>query len=107
MSSIFDGMAPLLNDIFGSAVTWTPAGGVATTITARFREEPVRVLDEDGREILMTAPSLRLPKSEAASVALGDRIAPGNGRTYEVLNRHPSGSPAEDAFEIFELRDVT
>jgi len=107
MSAIFDGMATVLNDVFGAVVTWTPSGGEAVEITGRFRAEPVRVADEDGREFLMTAPSLRVTRPAADDLAEGDEIAPGNGKTYRILNSHPSGSPAVDAFVIFELEQVT
>ncbi|MFN7051351.1 MAG: hypothetical protein ACK4NH_04465 [Gemmobacter sp.] len=39
-------------------------------------------------------------------LAKGDRIHPGNGRSYAVLNFEPTGSPATDAAVICELERV-
>lgn len=96
-------MAGLLNEILGAPVTWTPSGGSATALQAVFREEPVRVPDEDGSETLLVMPILRVQRPAADAIARGDLIAPGTGKTYRIEARHPSGSPASDAFVIFEL----
>lgn len=103
MAGIFDGITGLLVGVFGGSVTWTPTGGSATEIDAVFREEPVRVPDEDGGEILIEFPTLRVQKPVANGLARGDLIAPGNGKTYTIGAPHGTGSPAADAFVVFEL----
>lgn len=103
MTGIFDGLAALLNDVFGSAVTHTPQGGEARVIQAIFRDEPETVTDREGNQYLVTAPTLRVQKADADLIAREDQIEPGNGITYIVLNAQPDGSPASDAFVIFEL----
>lgn len=106
MTGIFDGMAGVLNGVFGAPVAHLPVVGAPVTMRGIFREQPIEVADEDGRAILIIAPTLRVRKADAATIATRDEIEPGNGKTYTVENRHPSGSPANDAFVIFELEEV-
>jgi len=107
MTSIFDGIAGTLNAVFGDAVTWTPAGGEAQTVQAVFRRQPVRVDGPDGSETLTELPSLKVQRPLAESLSWGDVISPGDGNTYAVRAGHPTGSPAADAFIIFELELIT
>ncbi|UWQ59962.1 hypothetical protein K3722_07480 [Leisingera caerulea] len=105
MTSFFDGMAGLLTGVFGGSVTHTPPGGGASVIDAVFREEPVTVTGDDGRDVLIMAPTLKVPADHAAGIVRESEIAPGNGKTYRVLNGQSGGSPAVDAFMIFELEE--
>lgn len=107
MTSYFDGLAGLLTGVFGGSVSHTPPGGSAVVIDAVFREEPVTVPGDDGRDVLILSPTLKVPADHAAGIVRGSGIAPGNGKTYEVLNGQPGGSPAADAFIIFELEEVS
>lgn len=100
-------MAGVLGAVLGTSVSWTPHGGSATDIDAIFREDPVAEADDQGREILVTMPSLRVQRPAAVAIARGDIVEPGNGKTYRILNKHPSGSPASDAFVLFELEILT
>jgi len=102
---LFDGMAGLLNGVFGGSVIHIPAVGAAVTIQGIFRREPIQVADDYGREILVEMPSLRVLKPVAATIATGDVIQPGDGRDYRVLSSHDSGSPGADAFVVFALED--
>lgn len=104
--SLFDGMTGILSDVFGVPVTHFPAVGGSVTVPAIFREEPVAVLDDGGREILTVAATLRIAADRASGIARGDRVAPGNGKTYRVMNRTVSGSPAADGFAIFQLEEM-
>ena len=103
MVSVFDGNTGILASVFGGTLTWTPSGGSATDLVAVFRARPVRLPTEDGGEILDVAPTVQIRRPDADSVARGDTIAPGDGNTYRVLNSLPSGSPAPDAFVMFQL----
>ncbi|MVO14813.1 head-tail joining protein [Parasedimentitalea huanghaiensis] len=105
MSSYFDGMAGLLTNILGSSVSHTPVGGEKHTLEAVFREEPVEVTGEDGRDVLVLAPTLKVPADQVAGIVRGSLIDPANGKTYLVLNGQPGGSPADDGFVIFELEE--
>lgn len=105
--SIFDGMAGVLGGIFGDAVTWTPAGGTATAIRGIFREVPVEIAAEDGSAVLAVQPMLKVQRPAADAIKTDDAVAPGNGRTYRIAARHPSGSPAADAFVDFTLESLT
>jgi len=107
MTSVFDGLAGVLNGVFGASVTWTPEGGSATAIIGVFREAPVRVANEDGGEYLLEMPTIQIQRPTADAVQTGDGIDPGNSKTYRVEARHASGSPAPDAFVIFELEQIT
>jgi len=104
--SIFDGMAGILNGVFGDPVTHTPAGGAGTTIQAVFREGPVQVLDDDSRVILSVTPTLKVQRPVDEALSRRDLIQPGNGKTYQIVNDQPNGSPASDAFVFFELEEV-
>lgn len=106
MTRIFDGVAGLLNDVFGGPVTHRPKGGISLQRHWIFREPQAEVEGDDGHVALDVAPHLRIPKPEAALVSIGDQVMPGNGKTYRVVNRWPGGSPAADAFVIFGLEVV-
>lgn len=106
MTGLLDGMAGVLSDMFGAPVSHTPAGGSAVQITGVFRQEQVRIADETLGEYLDMRPLLRVLPDVAAGISRGDTIAPGDGQTYKVLARQPSGSPALDAFVIFELERI-
>lgn len=106
MTSVFDGMAGLLADVFGSSITVTPSGGSATAVTGIFREGPIKVPDADGFPVTVVSPTLRIAASEGVTLAFGDAVDPGNGRTYRVVDPVPSGSPAADAFTIYSLEEV-
>ncbi|MEC7763381.1 MAG: hypothetical protein VX874_15875 [Pseudomonadota bacterium] len=105
--SIFDGMAGVLNGVFGAPVTVTPEGEAAVEIRGVFRENPVTVPDADGREVLSVLPVLSVPRNVAETLASGTVVNPGNGRTYSVVNSLPSGSPAGDGFINYELEEIS
>lgn len=105
--SIFDGMAGVLNDVFGASVTVTEVGEAAVEIKATFREGPVTLPDSEGREVLSTLPTLSVPRDLMGKLAPGTQVEPGNGRTYQVVNWLPSGSPAVDAFRNYELEEIS
>lgn len=107
MTSIFDGMAGALNGVFGAPVLYLPRRGISRNVQSMFREEPVRVSDPDGAEIVTIMPLWRVPATLACDIARGDEIMPGNGKRYVIVNRQASGSPASDAFVVFELELVT
>ncbi|MBL8560896.1 MAG: hypothetical protein JNN06_01330 [Gemmobacter sp.] len=99
-------MASVLAEVFGSEVVYTPSGGVPRSVQSIFREQPIEVQDQDGHPVLITAPTWRVRKDLVPEVARGDRIAPGNGKTYAIHNVTPSGSAAADANVICELERV-
>jgi hypothetical protein len=105
--SLFDGMAGILNDVFGAPVTHTPAGGSPVTLQAIFRREPITTVDREGFEALVVSPTLQVPLPQANDVQRGDTVVPGDGQPYRIINRHPSGSPAGDAFVVFELERIS
>ncbi|HBD92145.1 MAG: hypothetical protein A2092_16165 [Rhodobacteraceae bacterium GWE1_64_9] len=106
MSGLFDGMAGLVAGVFGKPVTYQPKDGLAREVLSVFRDQPVEALDGDGHAVLITSPSWRVQKHLVPELAKGDRIHPGNGRSYAVLNFEPTGSPATDAAVICELERV-
>ncbi|VDC31418.1 head-tail joining protein [Pseudogemmobacter humi] len=106
MTGLFDGVAGLLNDVFGGSVTHRPKVGLDRIRHWIFRAPPVEVEGEDGHSVLDVAPFLKVPRPDASSVSIGDLILPGNGNTYKVVNLQPSGSPAADAFVVFDLELV-
>lgn len=106
MASVFDGLSGVINATFGSPVPWTPDGGIATAVQSVFRETPISVATEDGHSVLITAPTWRVPRPAADLVQTGDTIEPATARFFRVLNKVGNGSPAADAFVIFELEEI-
>jgi len=104
--SIFDGMTGLLADVLGGAVSYTPAAGVPRDIPSIFREDPIEITDQDGHPVLIVAPTWQVDRSLVPELARSDRVNPGNGKIYRILNLHPSGSPAADAAVICELEKL-
>lgn len=103
MTGIFDGFATALNGLFGDQINVTPSVGDSYDIDAVFREEPIEVLNEYQHAVLTTGPTLQVPKPLQTNIQRGDEIRPGNGKFYVIENSTPNGSPASDAFVIFEL----
>ena len=112
--SIFDGMAGLLNEVFGDPVTHRPAAGLPSVIRSVLREDPVNLAEEDGPAVIGTALVWKVPApaAAAAEIADGDEIdgwagGPFEGRTFRILNKVPAGSPAADRFILYMLEEVT
>lgn len=108
MTGIFDGMAGVLNTVFGAPVTITPQGSAPATLAGVFRELPIEQETGDGRMIVTVTPTLRVPKDVIAQLAVGDLVAPSltPGRTFTVLQWVPSPSAAADAFITYLLEEV-
>lgn len=101
--SVFQGVAGVLTTVFGAPVSYLPNGGASRNIRSMFRETPVEAQNAEGNSVLILAPTWRVERHLAPEVARGDRIQPGNGKTYKIKNVWPSGSPASDAAVICEL----
>jgi len=107
LTGLFDGVAGLFADVLGRPVNYTPVGGAPRGIRSIFREAPIEAVEPgDDRGVWIIAPTWRVQRHLVPEIARGDRIQPGNGRTYTILNAEPSGSPAEDGFLICELERV-
>ena len=106
MPSIFDGMASVVNSVLGDPVTYITKHGAVSSVHSMFRDGPVEAIDEDGHPVIITSPSWRVRKMDVPHIARDDRIIAPNGRTYQILNVSPSGSPAADAMVICELEWV-
>jgi len=106
--SLFDGIAGVLTGVFGAPVLYTPAEGVPITVEARFRSQPIEVPDTDGNTVIILSPTLRVSRTVLPDIARGDLVQPEgeHGPIYRVLNRLPSGSPADDAFIVCELEEA-
>ncbi|SOC13758.1 hypothetical protein SAMN05877809_10710 [Rhodobacter sp. JA431] len=107
MSSIFDGVAGMLGDVFGAPVTYQPKSGAAVVVQSIFREEPITITGEQGQDVLIEAPSWRVPRDLLSGVKRGDQIALADGRVFQVLAQIGTGSPASDAFVLYELEPVS
>jgi hypothetical protein len=106
MTAVFDGMAGVFNTVFGAPVLHTASGASAVEVQAIFREEPVEVLDDQGHTVLTIGPTLAVQKPTDQTIQFDDLINPGNGKLYRVENSIGNGSPASDAFVIFDLGEV-
>ena len=103
MTRIFDGMTGVLNSVFGTSVTYLPQAGVARSVQSVFRESPITVVGPDGGDVLIVAPTWQVPRNLLSDVRRNDEIEVSGGRLFKVLNQIGSGSPASDAFIIYEL----
>jgi hypothetical protein len=103
MTDLFDGVAGMLNDTFGAPVTVRNAAGVARTIQAIFRYEPVEIFGEDDATTPVNRPVLVVPKSIAGELAFGESVKVGEQRFTVVSSEPTQQSPAEDAFLRYYL----
>lgn len=107
MTSLFDGMTGVLNDVFGAPVVHVPAAGGSNNLTGIFREDPIEVDTGEGDPITIVDPTLRLRATDAAGVAVGDQVTPEGKAAHKVASKVTGGSPASDGFVIFQLELVT
>ncbi|MBU2936985.1 MULTISPECIES: head-tail joining protein [Pacificibacter] len=105
MTSVFDGMAGVMNAAFGAPVLYQPVEGEPSTVQASLREGPIEVAGGDGHPILIMNPTLQVPKTVLPNIARGDRVSSvaNPSDVYFVINRLPNGSPASDAMIVCEL----
>lgn len=106
MTGLFDGVAGLLSDVFGSTVTLASQAGFSSQIQAVIRSEPVPLVAPDGRTTLDMRPEMRVTSGIAAEICSGDSIITASGKAYRIVARQPSGSPAADAMVIFDLEVI-
>lgn len=106
MTTIFDGMAVVLNDVFGADVVWSDMDGRVKTIRAVLRETPIEVAGSDGGAVLIEEPTLRVPATIAGALQRGDVVRGADGRGWRIESAIPGGSPASDAFRLFTLERV-
>ena len=106
MTRIFDGMSGILSGVLGGTVTYLPAGGPGRDLGSIFRESPIEVEAADGQIVRIDAPTWRIGRNLAPEARRGDRITVPDGRTFQIMVVHPTGSPASDAFLICELQIV-
>lgn len=105
MTSLFDGMGPVLTGALGAAVTIHPGGGAGVEIRAVVRDQDVEVADDDGEPVILPATVLKATRGDVAGLLPDDRVIAA-GVTYEVRYRIPARSPAADRLETFVLREV-
>lgn len=104
MTSIFDGLAGVLNDTFGAPVTVWDSASIARTVQAVFRYEPVEEYGEDNTPSLIDQPVLDVPKHLAGGIEYGTRVQTSDGARFTVVNnQRAQPSPASDAFVRFQL----
>lgn len=106
MTSVFDGMAGVLNGVFGASVTIYPGGGPGKAVRGVLRRQQVDLETDEGFEVISAAPVLRINKGDAAGLGPGDRVEAG-GQAYTVRFPIPITSPASDAFQPFALWEVS
>jgi len=110
MTSIFDGLTGILTGVLGDpGITWLPVGHDAVVVESIFRLSPVEVGGADGEPVMAMTPVWRVPFDPAwpREPKRGDIIQPGDGKSYRILWKQPSGSPAADHFLLFGLELVT
>lgn len=103
MTTLFNGMANILNGVFGDAVTVTPNAGVPREIQGILREGPVELLDEQGVVVATAEATLKAHATDVTDLRSGDLIVSAGGVQYKFLSHLPSGSPASDAFVVIQL----
>lgn len=103
MTGLYDGVAGILNGVFGGAVTHIPPSGRPRILQAILRNPQIEVIGDSGHPVLDVSPVLRVGAAEAAGIAVGDTVISAAGRRYRIVNRQPSGSPAADTLVVFDL----
>ena len=108
MASVFDGLAGVLNAVFGAPVSITPPGSIPQRVNAVLRVGPIEVLTEDGRPVWFDAVTLQVQRCDAAIAVTDALVAAPNrpGETYRILSAHLTRSPAADAFVVCEMERV-
>lgn len=101
-TSLFNGMAGLLNGTFGGSVTIYPSGGGPVEIVAVVRSQAIDLASEYEEPIVGEMTVLKAQKSDVADLVKDDRVE-ADGRVYTVEHRVPASSPADDRFETFAL----
>jgi len=104
-ASFFDGMAGILNDVFGDPVVVTPPFGPPVTLQGMFRDSPVEDPAALGRPYGVDVFTVQLQKPLPAQVVRDARIEPSirPGEAFRVLGIFSDRSPATDAFVIVEV----
>lgn len=103
--SVFNGLTGVLAATLGAPVTFLPAVGAPVVVQSIFRETPIEVLGDDQRPMLITAATWRV-RRDLVQATRGDQIQLADGRLFRVSNKVISGSPADDAFMIYEMEAV-
>lgn len=105
MQGPFRGIATTLSTVFGGPVT-IRSGGVDRQVRGIFRNVPGVIYAENGIEIPVVRPQLRLHLADADQVFDDDLILPGDGSTYRAVGPDDAASPASDAFVTLYLAEV-
>ena len=105
MTTVFDGMAGVLNSVLGAPVSVYLRGAELRQMQAYFRMQPMEAAQDDGGSVLVQMPMLEVPKTDADQMRRGDIVLLSDGQQFKVLSRNPNGSPASDAFIAFALEE--
>lgn len=105
--SVFDGLAGVLNSVFGAPVTITPVNGDAVIARGILRELPQFEDDAGDRQHFVPQFALQVPKPVPAALIKGSTVTEASGRAFTVLGVFPDRSPASDAFMVAHLEEVT
>ncbi|MBY6160030.1 hypothetical protein KUV73_04060 [Mameliella alba] len=105
MTSVFDGLAGVLNGVFGAPVEIEPTGEAAYTVQGVFRREPIEVAGAEGEPVLILSPTLRVQRDAVPALDRGDIVRPSTapGEVFRVANGQDTMSPASDGFAVYEL----
>lgn len=107
MTSIFNGMAGVINTVLGAPVTYAPPAGDPVSLHSIFRETPIEVATEEGGSVLTSGPSWQVRRDLISGVpAKGAVLTTADGRQWKILNYLISRSVAVDAFYLCELERV-
>lgn len=105
MTGVFDGMAGVLNGVFGAPVLISPGGGAAISVRGVIRDREVTVAEADGSEVIAKLTTLSAQAGDVIALVKGDIVENSAGRQWRVQYRAVSESPADDRFETFVLED--
>jgi hypothetical protein len=99
-------MAGVLTSVFGAPVTYFPAVGDARVVSSVFRETPIEVASDMGGAVLIDAPTWRVSRTLVPEPKHKERIQLADGRQFFVVNKVPTGSPADDGFILCVMERV-
>ena len=93
-------VADIVNDVLGEAVSYTPKGGSAKSITGVFRDAAERLeVGPDGMPVATFRPLLRVWQSDVSTPGEGDTFTLG-AKSYRVVEVEKTGHDSADCYAV-------
>jgi hypothetical protein len=87
---VFRGLPRAFQSALGEAITYTPAGGDAETLSGVFTQDYYAPVEGGEVRVESASPAVSLPSSDVPSAAQGDAVNV-DGTDYKVVTVQPDG----------------